>query len=73
MAAMKKDKMPISFDISPLVSVLLTFMGGPAIFKILNSIYDIYSKNKVLTHLFKMVTNLKYKFPIFSLILKRLT
>ena len=38
MAAMKKDKMPILCNISLLPSVMLTFMSGPFISKILNSI-----------------------------------
>ena len=42
MADTKKDKMPIYCNISLLPSVMLTFMSGPAIFKILNSNYNIY-------------------------------
>ena len=50
---------------------MLIFMSGPAVFKIPNSIYDIYiAKHKSQHTLFNMVANLKYKFWIFSLILK---
>ena len=47
----EKDKIPIYCNISLLPSVMITFMSGPAIFKILSSICDIYiAGHKVLTN-----------------------
>ena len=67
MAAMKKDEMPIYCYVSLLPSVLLTFMSGPSIFKILNSMSDIKSKPSD-NNVFNLTNNLICKFCIFSLI-----
>ena len=47
---LKKDKVPIYCNVSLLPSVMLTFMSGPSIFKILNSMSDIKSKHQTIIY-----------------------